>query len=248
MSNFWHPQADVVSWDYAMNEAGGDPRFSHYSATMVPWTWLLTKTADSRIFQEVSVPDIVEKIFTEKGFSDFSMRVHAGYEKRKYCVQYRETDFNFISRLLHSEGRYFHYQHESDRSVLILCDNGDCHDPVPGNSDFEYMEANAVGEGSVDCIFDWDSYATKRTSDFATTDYDFTKINADLAASVSIINTAGTPSESYTYPGGYTEVPEGERLLALKSDATDTASVRVTGRTNAMEFRIAGTSTGVSEK
>ena len=48
------------------DEAGGDPRFSHYSATMVPWTWLLTRTADSRIFQEISVPDIVEKIFTEK--------------------------------------------------------------------------------------------------------------------------------------------------------------------------------------
>ncbi|MBW1745111.1 MAG: type VI secretion system tip protein VgrG, partial [Deltaproteobacteria bacterium] len=77
------------------SEADKDSPFSHYAATMVPWFWLLTRTADSRIFQKLSVPDIVEKIFTEKEFLDYKLLLNDSYEKRDFCVQYRETDFNF---------------------------------------------------------------------------------------------------------------------------------------------------------
>jgi type VI secretion system secreted protein VgrG len=71
-----------------------------YRATMVPWAWLLTLFDDCRIFQNMSVPDIVKKVFTDRGFTDFADRTSGSYNPREYCVQYRETDLNFVSRLL----------------------------------------------------------------------------------------------------------------------------------------------------
>ena len=70
----------------------------------MPWLWFLTRTADCRIFQNKSVPDIIEQIFKDLGFSDFKMKLQGSYEPREYCVQYRETDFNFVSRLMEEGG------------------------------------------------------------------------------------------------------------------------------------------------
>jgi len=101
-------------------DSGTNPDLFFYTATMVPWFWLLTRSANSRIFQKLSVPDIVEKIFEEKGFLDYKLSLHAGYEERDYCVQYRETDFNFISRLLEDEGICYFFKHEKGKHTLVL--------------------------------------------------------------------------------------------------------------------------------
>jgi len=104
---------------------------SEYTATLVPWPWLLTRTSDIRIFQELSVPDIIEKIFREKEFSDFSLRLHGQYEKKVYCVQFRETDFNFVSRLMEEEGIFYFFEHESGKHTLVLADSTAEHQPCP---------------------------------------------------------------------------------------------------------------------
>ena len=75
---------------------GTDDRLSIYRATMVPWLWFLTRTSDCRIFQEKSIPDILKQIFGDLGFTDFEMSLQETHEPWEYCVQYRETDFNFV--------------------------------------------------------------------------------------------------------------------------------------------------------
>ena len=80
-------------------QTGSDARFTYYRAEVVPWLWFLTRTADCRIFQNMTVPDIITKIFKDLGFTDFKNRLRT-FEPRDYCVQYRETDFNFVSRLM----------------------------------------------------------------------------------------------------------------------------------------------------
>jgi len=75
-----------------------------YNLTIVPKLWLLTRSARSRIFQNKSVPDIVKRILTEHGVTDVKDSLTATYEPREYCVQYQETAFDFVSRLLESEG------------------------------------------------------------------------------------------------------------------------------------------------
>src|SRR5690606_10913974 len=87
--------------------AGKSDRLSRYRAEVVPWLWFLTRTSDCRIFQEMNALEIVEKIFQEHGFIDFEVKVKGSLPKWEYCVQYRESDFNFVSRILEECGIFY---------------------------------------------------------------------------------------------------------------------------------------------
>ena len=119
--------------------SASDPMISYYTGRMVPWFWLLTQTADSRIFQDKSVPDIVEQIFSEKGFQDYNFRLHGTYEPMGYCVQYRETDFNFISRLLEENGIFYFFEHQNGKHNLVIADTRDENKPCPNQADASYQ-------------------------------------------------------------------------------------------------------------
>ena len=91
--------------------AGGKHgRYNRFIASVQPWTWFLTRTADCRIFQDMTVPDIVKAVFAEHPTADFKFDLTSTYRKWTYCVQYRETDFNFISRLLEHEGIFYYFR------------------------------------------------------------------------------------------------------------------------------------------
>ena len=81
-----------------------------YEVEVVPWLWLLTLFSNCRIFQNKSVPEIVEQVFNDRGFSDFRLDLQGSFPPREYCVQYRETDFNFVSRLLEEEGIFYFFR------------------------------------------------------------------------------------------------------------------------------------------
>ncbi len=80
--------------------------FTHYRAQVVPWLWFLTRQADCRIFQNMAVPDIISKIFDPFNFKDFKPNLKSSYPELEYCVQYRETSFNFVSRLMEDLGSF----------------------------------------------------------------------------------------------------------------------------------------------
>ena len=120
-------------------------RFAQYQATMVPWLWFLTRTSDCRIFQEKTVPDIIKQVFNELGFSDIEDRLSGEYRTWTYCVQYRETDFNFVSRLMEQEGVYYYFLHEQDRHTIVLCDFRSNHDFY---GDYTQIEFNAAAQAS----------------------------------------------------------------------------------------------------
>ena len=103
---------------------------AEYAAEIRPWFWLLTKTADCRIFQEMTVPDIIRQVFGDFGFNDFVERLSGTYRTWTYCVQYRETAFNFLSRLMEQEGIYYYFVHTDLKSELILADHLDAHDAI----------------------------------------------------------------------------------------------------------------------
>lgn len=99
---------------------GTAKRLAAFRATLHPWLWFLTRTADCRIFQEKTVPDIIKQLFREHGLSDFEEALSDTYYAWEYCVQYRETDFNFVSRFMEHEGIYYYFKHESDKHTLLL--------------------------------------------------------------------------------------------------------------------------------
>ncbi|MGR3568075.1 MAG: type VI secretion system Vgr family protein, partial [Pseudooceanicola nanhaiensis] len=105
----------------------------HIVAEVRPWLWMLTRTRNSRIYQEKTAHEIIKSVLSDHGFSaDLSDKVQGSYLTRTYCVQYRETDFDFISRLMEEEGIYYYFQQVGDKEKLVLCDDVSAHTPVPG--------------------------------------------------------------------------------------------------------------------
>jgi type VI secretion system secreted protein VgrG len=94
-----------------------------YLAEVRPWLWFLTRRSDCRIFQEMTVPDIVKKVFSNYGgIAVHEFRLTGSYRTREYTVQYRETDFNFIARLAEDEGIYWYFEHCEGEHKLIVAD------------------------------------------------------------------------------------------------------------------------------
>lgn len=103
--------------------AGTTNKHTVYRATVVPWLWLLTKTADCRIFQAMTAKQIIERVFSDLGFTDFELKeLNGEYVEREYCVQYRETDFAFVSRLMEEEGIFYYFRHSEEGHTLMLQD------------------------------------------------------------------------------------------------------------------------------
>ena len=82
------------------SQTGRSGDYATYTAVVHPWLWFLTRNSDCRIFQEKTIPEIIEEVFDDRGFTDFELSLQATYRIWEYCVQYRETDFNFVSRLM----------------------------------------------------------------------------------------------------------------------------------------------------
>ena len=92
-------------------QGGSYGRYTRYFAVVRPWLWFLTRTTDCRVFQDMTVPEIVQQVFADHDTADFQFELTSTYRKWTYCVQYRATDFNFVSRLLEHEGIYLLQAH-----------------------------------------------------------------------------------------------------------------------------------------
>jgi len=183
---------------------------ARYRASIVPWFWFLTRVADCRIFQDKTVPEIIEQIFRDRGFTDFENGLSSKYRTWEYCVQYRETDFNFISRLMEQEGIYYFFKHENGKHSLVLADSASAHEPYPEFEQLEYHPAEK-GTSTEECISDWVVETHLQPCSYALNDFDFKNPKGDLQArtKVSREHTA-SDFEIYDYPGEYTETSDGE--------------------------------------
>lgn len=226
---YFHGLISRFSQGRGGGEAGGDPRFSHYTATMVPWLWLLTKTADSRIFQNKSVPDIVEKIFQEKGFLDFKNKLQGSYDTWDYCVQYRETDFNFVSRLLEEEGIYYFFEHEKNKHTLILSDTPEEHKPCPKQETARY-QISAGGWLEEDTVSSLEIMQEITAGKYTLKDFNFETPNTDLKIEAPSQKALGAgEKEIYDYPGGYGKRNRGDTLANVRMQEVEAGITTITG-------------------
>ena len=192
--------------------AGHKGRYTHYRATLVPWMWFLTRTANCRIFQNKTVPQIIQDVLHEHGFEGFveDRLHHQDYHEREYCVQYRETDFDFVSRLMEEEGIYYFFRQENGKHTLILLDSTPMHNAFPGYDQIPYRpRTDSIREREY--IHHWYAKREIQPGRFAHTDFDFKKPGTYLlAGSTSEDSGADSKFEVFDYPGGYTELPHGE--------------------------------------
>jgi type VI secretion system secreted protein VgrG len=196
------------------NEGG----FSHYHATIVPWLWFLTRPSDCRIFQEKSVPEIIEQIFKDRGFNDYTLKLSATYPKREYCVQYRESDFNFVSRLMEQEGIYYFFTHEDGKHTLVLADSISAHSPAPGYAEIPFWE---IQEGAPfkEAVTEWMVAKELQPVASALTDYDFKKPSSSLLTNTQVTRQYGKAEyEVFDFPGQYLETDDGDRLAHTRLD------------------------------
>jgi type VI secretion system secreted protein VgrG len=217
-------------------QTGVQGHYVSYRAKLVPWLWFLTRTADCRIFQEKSAPDVIKEVFREHGFTDFEESLSATYESREYCVQYRETDFNFVSRLMESEGIYYYFKHEEDKHTLVLADSYSAHQAVSGYEEVPFFPPgdNVVRE---EHVFEWGLRQEVQTGVYALTDYDFEKPRADLQVKTSIDR--GHPSadlEIFDYPGGYVATDHGNTRVRTRIEELHAQYERLEGKANARGF------------
>ena len=184
---------------------------ARYEAIVVPWLWLLSRTADCRIFQEKTVPEIIKKIFRDRGFTDFEDGLTASYRKWEYCVQYRETDFSFVSRLMEQEGIYYFFKHENGKHALVLADSYSAHEPYPEFGELKYHSADK-GTTAEETISEWVVETHLQPGSYALQDFDFTNTKKDLKARAIVKRKhAHAGFEIYDYPGEYTETGDGEK-------------------------------------
>lgn len=205
----------VASFCYA-----GDTGRQHvYRAVLRPWLWFLTRTSDCRIFQNMDVPTILGKVFKDKnGFSDFdSKKLKATYRKWEYCVQYRESDFDFASRLMEQEGIYYYFLHAEGKHTLTLCDGAASHDPIEGEPKIPYRVS---GESQLESerIGGWLRTDTVQSAQYLLRDFDFEKPKANLDVRQKIARTHKLAAfEQYDYPGEYVlSKPDGDHYVKVR--------------------------------
>jgi type VI secretion system secreted protein VgrG len=191
-----------------------------YQVTLRPWLWLLTRTSNCRIFQKKDVPAIILKVFRDHGFTDVEARLTRTYPQRDYCVQYRESDFNFVSRLMEEEGIYYFFEHARGKHTLILADAATAHGKVPGYETVPFFEPGNVTRRERDHLFGWSFANEIQPGSCVLTDYDFTKPRADLKVKRQQPKShAHAHWEVFDYPGRYVQPEHGEHYARTRLEA-----------------------------
>ena len=215
-------------------EGGTLGRFRRYSATVRPWLWLLTRTSDCRIFQEQTVPEILKAVFADHGVADFKFELTSTYRKWTYCVQYRETDFNFVSRLMEHEGIGYHFRHTEGHNTLVLTDSTSMHTAVPGSETLSFVSDVDQIRPELEHIRSWEISREIQPGVYVHDDYDLERPSVELKTSKTLPRNY-TPSdfEVYDYPGLYTQKPDGEQYAAVRIDELGSQFEFAQGKTNA---------------
>jgi type VI secretion system secreted protein VgrG len=219
-----HWNGTITALEYV---AQGDDGMSRYRLTVRPWLWYLTRRADCRIFQNLQVPDILRQVFEGAGFGDFEMALGATYPVRDYVVQYRETDFDFVSRLMQREGIYYFFRHDDGKHTLVLADGPQAHQPAAGYERIAFAPPDGHRDQGVEYVRLWKARSGTEAAQYTHADYDFTRPRARLyATSKSPADDGEAGLEVYDYPGGFLTSSDGDayarlRLEQLRRDVRD---------------------------
>ncbi|HTF87366.1 MAG TPA: type VI secretion system tip protein TssI/VgrG [Planctomycetota bacterium] len=201
-----------------------------YRVTVVPWLWMLTKRSDCRVFQQKSVIEIVEQVFSDASFSDFEKgSVLETYPKLEYCVQYRETDFDFVSRLLEENGIFYFFRHEADKHVLVLADDKTVHTMCEVKD-----VVHSTGDYADKRVYFWEHRFEMVAKKSLLRDYNYLtpaeNLQVEQPGSVSLPDNANL--ELFDYPGAYTKKADGDKLAKARIQAEEARYDIAVGRGN----------------
>lgn len=193
--------------------------YRQYHAEIIPWFQLLDYIDDCRIFQNMDVKGLIEEVFSSRGYDDFSLDLHKTYRKREYTVQYRESDFNFVSRLLEEEGIFYYHKHEQGKHTLVIADDVSTYSVCTEDS-LRYFSAGR----SDDHLQLWKHEYSLVSGKYSEDDYNFKTPSTDISVNVkTILDIVGVDKlEKYDYPGLYADRNEGDVRIKTRIEEQET--------------------------
>lgn len=208
-------------------------RLCEYRAVMVPWLWFLTRSSDCRIFQNLTIPEILKQVFHEHGFPEVLFRLHGTYKSWEYCVQYRETAFDFVSRLMEQEGIYYFFKHQPDKHSLVLCDTVGSHLEFKGYEKLLY-QPNRESTGLHETLWNWVEQHEVQPGSYGVKDFDFKKPRREKI-SLSSENREHEVSdmEQFDYLGEMDSESDGTRYSRLRLEQRQAEHAIYTGEGDA---------------
>jgi type VI secretion system secreted protein VgrG len=200
-----------------------------YQAVLRPWWWFLSRTQDCKIFQNKTVVEIIEEVFNDHAsLKKFKNKLSGTYTKWEYCVQYRESDMNFVSRLMEQEGIYYYFEHTSSGHEMVLCDGASCHAAFPGYSDIPY--AGTWRGEHWEALRSWNSGVQVLPGKVVLADFDFTRPATQLSKSHAVTRSHDLASfEVFDYPGEYTVDGDGVAYAKVRAQEQQAGYMLMTG-------------------
>ncbi len=220
----WRDFHGIAAAFSPMHDRSGHPL---YRLSVAPWLWRLTLSSDFRVYQDKDVKEILTDVFQRHGAADYDFSgLSASYAKREYCVQYNETAFNFVSRLMEDEGIFYWFKHEASRHVLMLGDSPSAYGTA-GDASVAYMQDPKAGGGN-DLFVAWNHKKTLSTGFFSATDYDYEKPDVKLEKKSGTVGDFPHMDtlEAYAFPaariepGAVQTVVDNNREMAIASAET----------------------------
>lgn len=198
-------------------QAGSDARFFTYFLELHPWFWMTSMNVDCRIWQNKTVIEIVTGLFDELGFTDYKNSTTGTYTALEYCVQYNESAFAFISRLLEDNGIFYYFEHEDGKHTLVLADASSAFTDCPGAASVDYATYGLWAQQNVvtSCVIEQAVIPGK----YAVDDFGFETPSTDLLGSTdSTKATNGSTRRIYEYPGGFVKKDAAEARAKLRME------------------------------
>lgn len=206
----------------------------YYVLTLSPELWPLTQRVNSRIFQDQTTIQIVERVFADHGLVRPAVKtpLREDYKPRNYCVQYGESDWDFVSRLLEEEGMYHFYRDENGRPVLYITDGPHGHLPCPASAEARFHAADGLAP-EPGTVHEFQFRRAIRPGRVSQSDYAAARPGMPLATA-AVADARGP--EVFVYPGRYRDKQLGQRLGQVRLDELRTEVERGRGRSTRVDF------------
>jgi len=209
--------------------------YSCYRATLRPWLWYLTLNSNCQVFQDKSIIDIIKTVLGAYAYADVEYKLEDEYPLLDYCVQYRESDFNFISRLMEHDGVFYYFKHQKGKHTLVIADSYNACQAINGYQSIPYFPAGNKENRERDHIYEWLFEGQMTAGKYTLNDFDFKSPKADLVAKK---HNPGkylhSDQEVYDYPGKYANVAVGDKLVDKRLEEKQMPYLLKYGQGNAL--------------
>jgi len=213
-------------------QVGWSQGMMRYRATLVPWLWFLTRLGDCRIFQELSSIDIIKQVLDEQGLTDIKDELQKTYRTYEYCVQYNETSFDFVSRLLEREGAYYFFSHDDGKHEMVLADAPTSHEAFPGAEEIELAPQDIPVDGA-GYIRTWHLTKSIQTGQWTLRDWDYLNPAKVQQAGATVSRShSNADAERYEYPGSFLVEADGEHYAKVRLGADQAGHELLHGTTD----------------